>query len=87
MRRSYAAMLVAVLLAVVGCTADDEQPPAPSTSVEESSTPTATAAVETAWGSPVEVRPDSVGRGAPWLWEYSDDVVVVGSYGLTALDR
>lgn len=85
MRRSYAAVLAAVLVAAVGCSADEK--PAPETPVAESSTATPTAAVGTGWGAPVKVRPDWVGRDAPWLWEYSDDVVVVGPRSLVALDR
>lgn len=84
-RRSYAAALAAVLAAAVGCTADEK--PAPATPVAESSAPTPTAGVRTAWSAPAKVRPDSLGRDAPWLWEYSDDVVVVGPRALVALDR
>lgn len=85
MRRSYAAVLAAALVMAVGCTADEKS--VPETPVAESSTATPTAAVSTGWGAPVDVRPDSVGRGAPWLWEYSDDVVVIGPRSLVALDR
>lgn len=85
MRRWYAAVLAAVLVAAVGCTADEK--PAPETPVAETSTAAPTAGVRTGWSAPVQVRPDSVGGGTPWVWEYSDDVVVLGSRSLVALDR
>ncbi|MEO5662026.1 MAG: hypothetical protein ABIR39_01975 [Nocardioides sp.] len=80
MRRSYAAVLAAVIVTAAGCTADEK--PAPATPVAESSTATPAASVSTAWRAPVKVR-----QGVPWLWEYSDDVVVAGPRGLVALDR
>jgi hypothetical protein len=44
--------------------------------------------VVTAWqASDVGVRPDRVGRDAPWVWEYSDDIGVIAPRGLVALDR
>ncbi len=33
------------------------------------------------------LRPDWVGRSAPWVWEHGDDVVVLAPQGLAALDR
>ncbi|PUA79448.1 PQQ-binding-like beta-propeller repeat protein [Nocardioides currus] len=84
MRRSYAATLACVLVAITGCTSEDEPPAGPAPSV---SATTPTASVSKAWVADVPVRPDSIGRGAPWIWEYSDDVVVVGPRGLVALDR
>ena len=84
MSRSYAALLAAALVAVVGCSPDaapDPAPSAPSSSGQTSS-------VLTAWqASDVRVRPDWVGAHAPWVWEYSDDVVVIAPRGLVALDR
>ena len=90
MSRSYAALLAAVLVAVVGCSPDDT--PAPATpSPAQSSAPSSagpTASVLTAWqASDVRVRPDWLGADAPWVWEYSDDVVVIAPRGLVALDR
>jgi hypothetical protein len=42
----------------------------------------------TAWqATDVHVRPDWVGAGAPWVWKYSDDVVVIAPQELVALDR
>lgn len=90
MSRSYAALLAAALVAVVGCSPD--APPAPATpSPTSSSAPSSagpTASLLTAWqASDVHVRPDWVGADAPWVWEYSDDVVVIAPRGLVALDR
>ncbi|UUZ61577.1 hypothetical protein LP418_04145 [Nocardioides sp. B-3] len=85
MRRSYAALLAAVLVTAVGCTADEG--PAAEAPVAESSSPSPTPAVGDARSAAVKVRPDWVSRDAPWLWEYSDDVVVVGPRSLVALDR
>jgi len=88
MSRSYAALLAAALVAVVGCSPD--APPAPATPSPSSAQSTAgpTASVLTAWqASDVRVRPDWVGADAPWVWEYSDDVVVIAPRGLVALDR
>ena len=74
MSRSYAALLVAALVAVVGCSPDVT--PAPTTpSPTASSTRSSagpTASVLTAWqASDVRVRPDWVGADAPWVWELS----------------
>lgn len=86
MRRSYAAVLVAALVTVAGCSPDASSDPAsPSPSPSEASP---TASMQTAWqASAVQVRPDWVGRDVPWVWEYSDDVVVIAPRGLVALDR
>lgn len=90
MSRSYAALLAAALVAVVGCSPDAEPAPAPPSSTEPSAQSSAapTASVLTAWqATDVHVRPDWVGADAPWVWEYSDDVVVIAPRGLVALDR
>jgi hypothetical protein len=90
MSRSYAALLAAALVALAGCSPDAPRPPATS-SPTSSPTPSSagpTASLLTAWqASDVHVRPDWVGANAPWVWEYSDDVVVIAPRGLVALDR
>jgi len=96
MSRSYAALLAAALVAVVGCSPD--VPPAPATPSPTSSSASAsssapssarpTASLLTAWqASDVHVRPDWVGADVPWVWKYSDDVVVIAPRELVALDR
>ena len=91
MSRSYAALLAGALVAVVGCTPDASSPAPATPSSAQSSTPSSagpTASLFTAWqATDVHVRPDWVGADAPWVWEYSDDVVVVAPRGLVALDR
>lgn len=94
MRRLYAALLAAALVAVVGCSPDDAPAPAtnaPSSSSTPSSATSSSAtsgdSVSPAWQARVRVRPDWWGEGAPWVWRYSDDIVVVGPRGLVALDR
>lgn len=86
MRGPYAAVLAIALVTVVGCSAD--APPVPA---DPSPTPTSAApaaSVLTAWqASDLRVRPAWVGREAPWVWEYSDDIVVIAPRGLVALDR
>ena len=85
--RLHAVLLAAVLVTAAGCSDDaPARPPAPAPSASSSTTPTAS--VVEAWqAADVPVRPDWVGRNAPWVWEYSDDVVVIGPRGLVALDR
>src|SRR5687768_2383973 len=88
MSRSYAALLAVALVAVVGCTPDAK--PAPEETSPSQTPPSAepAASVLTAWqASDVRVRPDWVGGDAPWVWEYSDDVVVIAPQELVALDR
>jgi hypothetical protein len=90
MSRSYAALLAAALLAVVGCSADPTPAPAAPSPAQPSAPPSAgaTASVLTAWqASDVRVRPDWVGADAPWVWKYSDDVVIIAPEELVALDR
>lgn len=86
MRRLYAATLATALVTMVGCSSDAAPAPAEPASAPTSAGPTAS--VLTAWqASDVSVRPDWVGSDAPWVWEYSDDVVVIAPRGLVALDR
>lgn len=91
MRRLGAATLAAVVVTAVGCSPDDAPAPAtasPSSSASTPSSPGPTASVVPAWqAGDVRVRPDWLGRDAPWVWKYSDDIVVVGPRGLVALDR
>lgn len=96
-RRLYAALLAAALIAAVSCSPDAA--PAPATpsaphsdsgsgSGSDSASDEPSASARTAWqASQVRVRPDWVGADAPWVWEYSDDVVVIAPRGLVALDR
>ena len=90
MRRAYAAALAAALVTLVGCSPDastEPETPAPKPSASSTSAEP-TASMLTAWqASKVRVRPDWVGTDAPWVWEYSDDIVVIAPRGLVALDR
>lgn len=84
--RLHALLLAAVLVTAVGCSADES--PRPPTPTPSASSATPTASVVEAWqAADVQVRPNWVGRDAPWLWEYSDDIVVIGPRELVALDR
>ena len=94
MSRSYAALLAAALVAVVGCSTDPTPAPATPSAAQPSAQPSApssagpTASLLTAWqASDVRVRPDWVGADAPWVWKYSDDVVIIAPEELVALDR
>lgn len=72
-------------MAAAGCTAEvDGVPPE---GVAPSAETTSAASGSEAWAVDVRVRPDWIGRDAPWIWEYSDDVVVIAPRGLVALDR
>ncbi|WP_107704697.1 hypothetical protein [Nocardioides allogilvus] len=83
--RLYVAVLAVALVAAAGCSAEvDGVPP---DGVAPSAEPTSVASGSKAWVADVRVRPNWIGRDAPWIWEYSDDVVVIAPRGLVALDQ
>lgn len=82
MRRVARALVTIALLLATACIADDDRSGSSGEPKPEASTPS----VSLVWSASESMRPDWVGRSAPWAWEHGDDVVVLAPQALVALD-